>query len=361
MIRVLNMFMFVANVAFVALLGFCYLSPSLNPEYFWPVALLGLSYPVLLVGNILFIVYWAFQLKLKFLYSLIAIAGGFSHISEVVQFNGRPAEPGGRQLRIATFNTQLQGYYEKKSFADTIGGFIKQNKYDVVCLQEFINVEKVLTSTLEKLKRQSGLEYMYFQVLDDKRKKGEYGSIILSRYPIVRSGKLEFENSGNLCIYADIAAGSDTFRVYNTHLQSFRFKKDDYNLLGDMPTDGDKAMKQSKGLLRRMREAYIKRAEQVQEMREHIDNYERGNMIICGDFNDPPMSYTYGQLSTGMKDAFIESGSGIGNTYIGKMPSFRIDYILHSPYFRAFDYQDHILTSDHRLVETTLKLGGSGN
>ena len=78
-------------------------------------------------------------------------------------------------------------------------------------------------------------------------------------------------------------------------------------------------------------------------------------MIVCGDFNDSPTSFAYGTLSKGLKDAFIESGSGLGNTYIGPFPSLRIDYILYDKSFDSYNYKSiNTNYSDHKLIETLL-------
>ena len=39
-------------------------------------------------------------------------------------------------------------------------------------------------------------------------------------------------------------------------------------------------------------------------------------IIICGDFNDTPVSYAYQQLGDNMIDAFLESGNGIGKVLV---------------------------------------------
>ena len=53
-------------------------------------------------------------------------------------------------------------------------------------------------------------------------------------------------------------------------------------------------------------------------------------IIICGDFNDSPISYSYKKIRGDLHDSFIEKGFGLGSTYIGDFPSYRIDYIFHS-------------------------------
>jgi endonuclease/exonuclease/phosphatase family metal-dependent hydrolase len=77
--------------------------------------------------------------------------------------------------------------------------------------------------------------------------------------------------------------------------------------------------------------------------------------VYCGDMNDVPMSYCYAQLRDMLDDAFVESGSGMGGTYIGALPSLRIDHILYSPTLESWDF--HTLPeklSDHHGVTTML-------
>ena len=97
---------------------------------------------------------------------------------------------------------------------------------------------------------------------------------------------------------------------------------------------------------------YVQRAYQVDMLSEHIEssNYP---VIVCGDFNDTPVSYTYRKLKSGLKDAFITAGTGLGTTYRGLVPYMRIDYIMHSGEFRAKHFQIRkVEWSDHYPVVT---------
>ena len=51
-------------------------------------------------------------------------------------------------------------------------------------------------------------------------------------------------------------------------------------------------------------------------------------VILCGDFNDPPSSFTYREISNLLNDAFLEKGNGFGFTYAGGLPFLRIDYFM---------------------------------
>jgi endonuclease/exonuclease/phosphatase family metal-dependent hydrolase len=51
----------------------------------------------------------------------------------------------------------------------------------------------------------------------------------------------------------------------------------------------------------------------------------------------------------------MESAKGMSRTYIGKMPSFRIDYILHDPRWKSYNYKTNTLNfSDHKMVSCSI-------
>ena len=81
-------------------------------------------------------------------------------------------------------------------------------------------------------------------------------------------------------------------------------------------------------------------------------------LIICGDFNDTPLSYTYSQMSkAGMKDAFITASRGIGKTYCGPLPLLRIDYFWYNDYIEVVDYKRiKQTTSDHYPLIMTFNI-----
>jgi endonuclease/exonuclease/phosphatase family metal-dependent hydrolase len=112
----------------------------------------------------------------------------------------------------------------------------------------------------------------------------------------------------------------------------------------------------SKNLLRRLKRAFVRRAPQAEMVAEHIRKC-RYPVIVCGDFNDTPFSYTYNTVKGNLNDAFIECGNGFGKTYNGIFPSFRIDYILHSGSLVPSGYYTHSESySDHFPVSCFFEL-----
>jgi endonuclease/exonuclease/phosphatase family metal-dependent hydrolase len=114
-------------------------------------------------------------------------------------------------------------------------------------------------------------------------------------------------------------------------------------------------MEEIKDISFRFRDALKKRAKQVEIVTNHILNSPYP-VIVCGDFNDSPISYNYRQMRRNLNDAFIEAGAGVGHTYKGFFPSFRIDYILYNQEFKATSYSSpRIVFSDHYPVVATLR------
>jgi endonuclease/exonuclease/phosphatase family metal-dependent hydrolase len=102
-----------------------------------------------------------------------------------------------------------------------------------------------------------------------------------------------------------------------------------------------------------MKSSYINRANESKKIKDHI-NSSPFPVIVCGDFNDTPISYTYSTLKENLVDAFKESGIGIGNSYVG-IPSLRIDYILHDKKFNSYNYKKYKFElSDHFPISCSI-------
>jgi endonuclease/exonuclease/phosphatase family metal-dependent hydrolase len=258
-------------------------------------------------------------------------------------------------MKLISYNAGIFGYFQSKWYVNEMVEKVNEIKPGVFCVQEFLNIQGKNGSTIDSVKKACGFEYVYFQKLKDGRKKGEYGMAVFSQYTIADAGLVQFDGlTGNMCVFADIKVDTAVYRIYNVHLQSFKFKKQDYKFVEKMPEDNDEKIRQSKNLLKRMKSAYIKRAQQTASIKEHMDACAVPYFVI-GDFNDPPVSYSYRQLSEGLKDAFTEKGAGMGKTYIGLMPNFRIDYILFPEEFSGTHYKTYRLSSDHSMVSAGLK------
>ena len=161
----------------------------------------------------------------------------------------------------------------------------------------------------------------------------------------------------SFCSYSDIQVFDDTIRVYNLHLQSIRLNSQHYRLIDSLKFRYDnQQMEEIMDISFRLRDAFIKRAAQADLIANHIETCTHP-VIVCGDFNDTPVSYSYRRIGSDLRDAFAETGWGIGRTYNGKFPSFRIDYILAGKELEAIYFRrKKVRLSDHFPITGYLKL-----
>jgi len=340
-------------VAGFSLLG--YVSVFISPVSFWPGAFLGLLFPFLLILNIAFIFIWAIKLKWQFLLSFMIVIAGWWLIIRYVQvnlpFHKKPAHvQSTNQFKVLSYNVRLFNYFKWARESDAgneIITYIAKESPAIVCLQEFYTREKG-NLTEQKIISQLKTKYSHIKYILKKPHISNYGIATFSAYPIVGQGQISFGKTFNLSIYTDIRIGNDTVRVYNNHLQSIRFIKMDYDVMDTLKLAYDQ--KEVKGIIditKRLKNAFIVRARQAEYIAAHIKTSPYP-VIVCGDFNDSPVSYTYQTISHNLNDAFIEAGSGFGKSYFGVFPSYRIDYVLHDKRFRVDQYKSPRLDlSDH--------------
>lgn len=243
---------------------------------------------------------------------------------------------------------------QKRAAHATIPESILAQNADIVCLQEFNNSDVQNNIALF----QSKYRYYYFSK-DFSKQKFHYqtGNIIFSKYPIVDTGKISLPGpQGGSLIYADIQTPQKTIRLYTTHLQSFRFKPDDYEKMEEIKKTGEQTLPASKSLLQKMKLAYKNRGEQADLVRTELDKASLPS-IVCGDFNDVPNSYTYFHIRGKRHDAFLKTSLGIGRSFLALAPTLRIDYILPDTSFvvKQFDLIDEDL-SDHLMLVTDVQL-----
>ncbi|MGC6533403.1 MAG: endonuclease/exonuclease/phosphatase family protein [Flavobacteriales bacterium] len=349
-----------ANLLLVLALLLAYLSRYVSPQTSALLAIVGLGYPVWFLGNVLFLTLWLFSRKRKrALISLGALVLGWSvHMAfwNPIGGSSSPETPDG--LSVVTYNVKLFDVYHagtRSLLKDSILQVLVSSDADVYCLQEYYRTDRTdLFPTERVLVTQLGAPHHLESVVHDATGKQHFGVALFSRYPIAQQGEVNLISDRiNRCIYADIVKGKDTVRVYSAHVASIRFGKEDYDFVSGREEEKG-FWSGGKRLTARLMDAYHRRAEQVAAIRAHMADSPHP-VVLCGDFNDTPASHAYRELDHDLEDSFREANRGLGRTYVGTFPSFRIDYIWHSPRLKAASCE--VLKgdfSDHRAVKATL-------
>jgi endonuclease/exonuclease/phosphatase family metal-dependent hydrolase len=357
---IINRIVFALNGLAILVLLLSYAAPYVSPELYWPIAFLGLAYPVIVALHFVFIIYWIAVFKLKFLYSFVAILLGYSFIPSYVQIGAKKNTEKEKTLTIMNFNTKTFGAFEGKKVVDGDKFFDIVNKVapNLICLQEYRNCSTPIERAMFKgIAKKFRAFYSYGTFNTEIGLPSGNEMVIFSRFPIIDSGIVERqEGSWNFSVFVDIITFGDTIRIINTHLQSIKFDAPDYAAMKNIKLPDDSTVSALTNISRKLKIAFVKRAKQAEAIRDFIDKSPY-KVIVMGDFNDSPSSYSYRMMKGKLKDAFVESGSGLGRTYVGAMPSFRIDYILHDPSFTSYNYYAKAFEfSDHKMVSCTIKM-----
>lgn len=263
-------------------------------------------------------------------------------------------------MRVMSFNAHLFNEVNDMPSAtikDEVVSLIKSTSPDILCVQEFSTKIKGTNQITDRIVEENGFQDYFFEPVTKSEHEG-YGQIILSKYPIIHSGTITKNEYGiNRIIFADIVKKTDTLRVYNVHLRSFGLQTEDKAFIQN-PSSTSSEEHATARVGRKLKYAFEQRSQQAEALRDHMDATHYP-IIVMGDFNDTPMSYSVNLIRKGLKNTFREKGRGWGVTHYEMLPLFQIDYILCSPPFDIENYQ--IIKkklSDHYPIFADIELIG---
>ncbi len=352
-----------SNILLALCLLLSYTAPIINPAKLLLPAFFGLAYPYLLFLNLIFLIYWIVRMRKELLISLVVILLGWFHLTNFVPLRfQKPPEPGletKSNLKVLSYNVRTFDKYNWTQNSETKEGIfetIRSEDPSIVCIQEFYTSNK--SGKRERDIRNQLKEYPYYSIYYSLKSGAStgFGIATFSKYPIVKTNRIPFDNTTNQAVYTDIKIDDDTVRMFNIHLQSIRFGQRNYAFLDSLSLKyTNKQLEEVKDIGSRLKEAFVMRAEQSRIIHHYIEESEYP-VIVAGDFNDTPVSYAYKQIKKGLSDAFRTSGKGLGNTYAGELPSFRIDYIFYSDELEAIEFERiKSKFSDHFPITSTLQ------
>jgi endonuclease/exonuclease/phosphatase family metal-dependent hydrolase len=320
----------------------------------------------------MFVVLW---LPIKYPFSLISLSLillNVGNIDKHFQLKGAVPPPSCTNcIKVMSYNVKLFGLYDtedkklRNRNKNIIFQYINEEQPDIVCFQEYFydksgKLNFNTTDTLLKILKlkEKNYHYEYFNAIRDDF---YYGFATFSKHKIVGKGIVEMPDSIIIATYIDFKNKSDTIRVYNCHLASIHFENEDYEIgkqLKINPINDPKWQKKVNILYEKLEFAFLIRKEQAKVLKQHLKKCLHF-IILCGDLNDSPASFTYNKVAGNLKDSFRESGKGMGETYLGEtFPKFRIDYILHDKGYKSYGHTvgTNITISDHYPIYTWISL-----
>lgn len=357
--RLFDLLLTLLSIVVCIALVLTYAVPFVNPGAVWFFPVLGLAAPGIYVGAVVLTLYWIIRWRwLRAGTMLLLVVVGLFKVSlfwrpEIRRHYDEP-EYGSRTLKVMTYN--VRGFYNDvtgHSSVDSILVLIDRHDPDIICLQEF-NARLAGRSEAFSLLDER-YESVYFGRTDAP--DSIYGSTltVLSKYRILRSGVVLTPSSS---VWADLLVDEDTVRVFNNHLHSTAINASDNEFITQHRFLSDTARETKiRSIVTRLRENSVLRAAQVDSIAE-VKAATTTPIIVCGDFNDTPMSYVYRVMAKGLQDAFSESGSGYSHTYRGFFNTLRIDYVLSSRSLEPLSYETlPVEYSDHYPVVVRLNRG----
>lgn len=324
-----------------------YLALFFNPKDYPVLMFFGLYYIPILLLNLLILLVALFRHRRALLIPVIALLPTLLVADRFVKFGREAQAPEGPGIKVLSYNL---GRYDcgsrKVTSNESVSGirrYLAEQDADVVCLQEF--AVKDIASLSAYL---PDYPYRAQHLFKGKR---SFGNITLSKYPIRQSRALTFPESRNLSLVTDIDIDGRTIRVYNCHLESYSIS---FTTLIKRLFHKESFTDEVVQVHERVWEATRRRSAQVETLLQSEEESPYPN-LICGDFNDTPISYTYHRLTQTKKDSFVEAGTGFGATYSVLWPMLRIDYILLPQEYAAGLHQTgRIPWSDHYPVTTNI-------
>ncbi len=343
-----------ANVATIILMFLVGYSDYLNPVSHPMLSNLGLLFPVFLVINLGFLFFW---LLFKLRYALIPFLGFvlcYVPVRKFMPLNIGQEAPEG-SIKVLSYNVWGYGEESPDDELNPIVEYIKSQDADIVCLQEAAPATGSKAAQVDSV-----LKPMYPYCDQTERPEGSDCLVVFSKYPIRSKELIPYESKGNLSVAYRLEIEGREVLLVNNHLETTglsleeraQFKR---MLKGKLKTDT--AEQTSKTLVAKLGEATKKRAPQAEAVAAYVKAHRGMSVILCGDFNDGPVSYARRIIADGLKDCYVESGNGPGISYHFSGFYVRIDNIMCSDDWTPYECKvdDKISNSDHYPIICRLK------
>ena len=324
-------------------------SAYINPGHFRFLSIMGLAFPFLLVAAGLMFLACLLAARNRIWIPLVGMAVCFLSIRAYIPIN-LPSPAPKSSYKFMTYNTMGFASYAngaKSEECQTLVSHVLNSNLDFFCFQEgHSNPQTFLKDDFFK-KAQKTMPYCEAYPIE--------ANVLgcCSKYPIVKTELLCKQGMNGVVAFHILLGEKDTLRVINCHLQSMGLTEDERSRYHEMvkhPEKNEGMEEHSRLLVSKITRATVKRAAQVDTVAAYVEQHKGKSIIVCGDFNDTPISYAHRHIhDTGLTDAFGATGNGTGRSFNRDGIYVRIDHMFCSndwkPY--GFHIDQSITSSDH--------------
>lgn len=349
--RVISYIIFFVNAISAIILLLTAYSSFFEPEKYPILSCSHLAFPLLLLLNIGFCLFWLLFCKRYFFLSLIALLICIPSIRIYCPVNLSSTDIPANRIKIMSYNVMSFGGLKMEKGNNPILQYLAKSNADIICLQEYAvadsdDVYHVNIRYVNEMMK----GYPYRDITEIGSSKSNKVAVF-SRFPILSSRRILYKSNYNGSVYYELEIYGDTIALINNHLESNKLTEHDkstYEKFVDSPKTGDMHVG-FRSIIYKLADASLIRAAQANELAKAINNISHKEIIMCGDFNDGPLSYTHKILAEHLNDTFSQSGNGLGVSYNRHKFYFRIDNILISKNYTSYNCRidNSIKYSDH--------------
>lgn len=345
-----------ATILLMLLTGYSYyLHPAEHPL----TSTAGMVFPFFVVANMIFLIVFLLFKWTRAWVPLLGFVLAYIPIRIYMPIHP-PADIPEGALKVISYNVCAYGgnYKYEKGF-ETVLGYLNDEQPDIVCLQEDTD------NTRHYVMKEYAKTFPYNDTIVLCNSLQSFNCLgIHTRFPIIRRDRISYEttvSNGSAAWWLKV--GEDTLIVINNHFESCHLNNEDreqykHILKGEMRRDSVSA--ESKLLLIKLAEANAKRSHQIDSVCNYVKKYQGYPTLVCGDFNDNPLSYSRHAMSQLLTDCYVETGRGIGLSYNQKGFPLRIDHLFCSSDIQPFNCKidSKMDASDHYPLLCWIKIGG---
>lgn len=357
-----HLLLFIANIVAAIVLISSAFSDRVPPDQALLFAYLGLFFPFFCFFILCFSIYWLFLKKWKFFFvNLMTLLICWGSIQRYFPLHFQTKEvPTENSIKVLTYNVMSFAFLNHtKENPNEILEYIANSGADIVCLQEYLESKSGEQLSASKIRQVLKMYPYYSTNFTNTTPYYKSGLAVFSKHPISRSRPITYESENNGSSIHEIRVNGKKLILINNHLESFKLTSEDKSKYSEfIKNPGTELLDGIRGSFQqKLGPAFTMRAKQARKVREEIEKMKADYVLVCGDFNDTPISYAHRVIQGDLQDAFVQSGSGLGVTYNRNLFRFRIDNIFHSATMQSFNCTvDKIYYSDHFPVWCYLQM-----